>query len=310
MTPQTKARLVAALAFPLFLLHNTSASAQTTAPVQAPATAGETNAQLPHITIRVVGRGSPVVLIPGLSSPAAVWDGVVPALAAHHRVHIVQVRGFAGDDPGANLQPGLLAGVVADLHGYLSQTRVKDAAVVGHSMGGLVALMLAKAHPEDVGRVMAVDALPYVGEIFAPGATVAMLEPRAKMMRDGMAAQYCQPANPAMAQAIANQNALHDDSRVQVAAWAAKADPRVTAAAFYEDMITDLRTDIAAIRAPITLVYPFAGTTVAPATEALYRGAYKAAPRTTYVPVAESGHFIMLDQPAAFAAALDAFLKP
>ena len=43
--------------------------------------------------------------------------------------------------------------------------------------------------------------------------------------------------------------------------------------------------------------------------EALYRGAYAKAPRVTYAPVADARHFVMLDQPAAFAKALDDFLK-
>src|SRR5579884_4555235 len=72
--------------------------------------------RLPHISIVSEGSGSPVVLIPGLSSPRAVWDGVAPELARSHRVILVQVNGFAGDDPGANLQAGILAGAVDELH--------------------------------------------------------------------------------------------------------------------------------------------------------------------------------------------------
>ena len=78
--------------------------------------------RLPHISIQEIGKGSPVVLIPGLSSPRAVWDGVAPALARDHRVILVQVNGFGGDDPGANLKPGILDGIVADLHGWLAAT--------------------------------------------------------------------------------------------------------------------------------------------------------------------------------------------
>src|SRR3546814_2316591 len=66
----------------------------------------------------------------------------------------------------------------------MSANKLSGAAVVGHSMGGLVGLMLAKAHPGDVGKLMVVDALPYVGDIFVPGATVAQIEPQAKAIRD------------------------------------------------------------------------------------------------------------------------------
>ena len=277
------------------------------------ATAPKTDAvetQMPHISVQTVGKGAPVILIPGLSSPRAVWDGVVPTLARSHRVYVVQVNGFGGDDPRANLSPGILDGIVGDLHTLIAQSKIAKPAIVGHSMGGLVALMLAKAHPEDVGKLMIVDSLPYIGEIFAPGATVAALEPQAKAMRAGMAAAYGKPANSAANAALAARMALKPASRATVADWAAKADARVSAQAMYEDLTTDLRPDMASIAAPITLVYPWnAAAPTMPAADALYRKAYAAAPHMTFVDIGDAAHFVMLDQPAAFQAALDAFLQ-
>ena len=63
---------------------------------------------------------------------------------------LVQVNGFAGDDAGANLQPGVLAGIVDDLHGYIASHHLGRVRIIGHSMGGLAALMFAKAHPDEV----------------------------------------------------------------------------------------------------------------------------------------------------------------
>src|SRR3954471_5685660 len=113
MTPANKGRLIAAFAFPLLLLNANQAHAAPAAAVAAPAAT-----VMDHISIEVTGSGSPVFLIPGLASPRATWDGVVPELAKTHRVYLVQVNGFGGDAPGANLKPGILDGVVADLDGY------------------------------------------------------------------------------------------------------------------------------------------------------------------------------------------------
>ena len=265
--------------------------------------------QMDHISVQVIGKGSPVILIPGLSSPRAVWDGVAPELAKSHTVYLVQVNGFGGDAPGANLQPGILDGMVADLHNLIDDRKLEDAAVVGHSMGGLVGLMLAKAHAGDVGKLMIVDSLPFVGEIFVPGATMAALEPQAKMFRDQMAGMYGKPVPDAVLQGIAANNALKPESQAKVIGWSRAADMRVAGQAMYEDMTTDLRADMGAITTPMTIVYPWSEARMPQVrADAFYRAQYAKAPHVTYAAVGDSGHFIMLDQPLAFAAALNAFL--
>jgi len=308
MISHFKARLAATAVTLMIVLSPAAGHAQAATAATPKVDAAET--QMPHISVQTIGKGTPVILVPGLSSPRAVWAGVVPTLAKSHRVYVVQANGFGGDDPRANLSPGILDGIVADLHTLIAQSKLGKPAIVGHSMGGLVALMLAKAHPEDVGKLMIVDSLPYIGEIFAPGATVAALEPQAKAMRAGMAAAYGKPANPAANVALAARMALKPASRAAVADWAANADVRVSAQAMYEDLTTDLRPDMASIAAPITLVYPWnaAGPTK-PVADALYRKAYATAPHVTFVDVGDAAHFVMLDQPAAFQAALDAFLR-
>ncbi len=265
--------------------------------------------QMAHISVVVHGKGTPVILIPGLSSPRAVWDGVVPVLAERHRVYVVQVNGFGGDAPGANLSPGILDGVVAELHALIAKETIAGVPVIGHSMGGLVALMLAKAHPADAGKLMIVDSLPFIGTLFAPSATVAMVEPQAKAMRDAQVASYGKPASDAMATATANRLALKPGSRTLVAAWFKAADPRVSGQAMYEDMTTDLRPAMTGIATPITLVYPWnaAGPDKA-AADALYKTAYADAPHVTFVDIGDAAHFVMLDQPAAFETAVTAFL--
>jgi pimeloyl-ACP methyl ester carboxylesterase len=154
---------------------------------------------------------------------------------------------------------------------------------------------------------MVVDSLPFYGMLFGPTATVAMVEPRGKAMRDQMAATYGKPADPAPAEAVANQFALKPESRAKVKAWVMAADPRVSGEAMYEDLTTDLRPDLAAMRTPITLVYPWSTSVPKPMADMLYKGAYAAAPNMTYVDVSDAAHFVMLDQPAAFAAALKTF---
>jgi len=296
MTRGNFGRLIAAIAFPILLLHWSPAQCQT-----------RTEAvRMNHISVIAEGAGPPVVLIPGLSSPRAVWDGQAAALAAKHRVFLVQINGFGGDDPGANLKPGVLDGVVADLDAFIVREKLGRPAIVGHSLGGLATLMFAKAHPEHVSRAMLVGCLPFYGMVFGPTATPAAIQPQAAAMRDKLAASFGKP-DPAGAAATADHLALDPDSRAKVKAWVLAADQRVAAEAVYEDLQTDLRGDLAGIATPITVVYSWSEAGPKPVADAIYKGAYAAAPHVTYVDIGAAGHFIMLDQPEPFLRALLAF---
>jgi pimeloyl-ACP methyl ester carboxylesterase len=270
---------------------------------QAPAAASATaETRLPHISVQAIGSGDPVLLIPGLASPRAVWDGIAPALAQHHRVLLVQVNGFGGDDPGANAREGLLPGVVADIVRYLDDNHIPRAAVIGHSMGGLVGMMLAKDHPERLSKLMIVDSLPFFGVLMGPGASVDSVRPMAAQMRDSVRdGTGAQTAPPNMSNS--------DAGRAQVSAWLNASNRAATGEAIYEDMTTDLRGDVAAIgRVPLTIVYAVPNADMAAMVNALYQQAYAAAPNAQLVPVTDSYHFIMLDQPQRFREAVDAFL--
>ena len=286
---------------------NAPNAAHSQPPAQAAASAEE---RLPHISVEALGSGKPVVLIPGLSTPREVWSQIAPELAKSHRVLLVQVNGFAGDNPGANAKPGILDGIVADIHTYLASHHLASAPVVGHSMGGLVAMKLALAHPRDVGRLMIVDSLPFAGTMFDPAATVDAVRPLAAMLKTKMEAGYTGDGGKAAVEATASGLTAKPESKAKVTSWVLAANPKVAAEAMAEDLTTDLRPEVGAIAAPITLVHPSAALGKdAAATDSFYRTQYAGAKRITFVPVADSGHFVMLDQPEDFAAAVRDFLK-
>jgi pimeloyl-ACP methyl ester carboxylesterase len=125
-----------------------------------------------------------------------------------------------------------------------------------------------------------------------------------------MAAATDPATRKAGADALAATMALTPAARAKVAAWSAAADPRVSAQAMYEDLTTDLRAQLPAIRTPITLVYPWnTAMPTRPMADALYRAEYAGAPHIAFVDIGPAAHFVMLDQPQAFAAALADFAK-
>jgi pimeloyl-ACP methyl ester carboxylesterase len=250
-----------------------------------------------------------VILIPGLGSSRDTYAAEVAHLSATHRLHLVQVAGFAGEPAGANAQGAIIAPFVEDLDQYIKAQHLDHPAVIGHSMGGLAGLMLAHAHPDDVGRLMVVVSLPFFSVLMDPNATAASVAPQAAAMRDRIAALDDATFTQMQAGGVARL-VLTPANRPTVAAWTVASDRSVFARAMYEDMTTDVRGDLASIQTPITVLYAYDESMGAPQTalDGLYHNAYAAAPHVTLVRIDHSYHFIPLDQPAAFDTAVQSFL--
>ena len=271
------------------------------APV-ATAQAADPVHELAHIRTTLHGAKGPlVVLVPGLSTPGAVWDDTVAALKGDHRLLVVEVKGFDGAAAPQNAKAGLIDGIVADLSADLKARGAAEASIVGHSFGGLVAMKFGLAHPRQAKQLMIVDALPFFGTVFDPKATIASVTPRAAQMRDMMLAN-AEIMRAAGAKARATPPTacgtgmvLDPAAACRVQAWSMSADPTVVAQAMYEDVMMDLRADIAGLTMPVTVLYQSA---IDPASaKDRYETDYGALKSARLVPVDKTSHFIMLDRP-------------
>ena len=270
-----------------------------------------------RVTVLVEGDGPDVVLIPGLSSPRAVWDTTADRLKDKYRLHRVQIRGF-GDAAGVNAEGPVLDPMMREVADYIDDCITDQGraapAIIGHSMGGLTGLMIAARVPQEVGKLMIVDALPFIGTLFNPAATVDSVKPQAEQMAAMMRAQHGQPAptgpvsDPgpvSMVGGMSNQPV----GRTAILGWMRAADARATAQVFHDVMTTDMRGELAAGTAPVTLLYA-QDDSLMPAehAKAAFEPQYVGVARFTAQMVPGSRHFIMLDQPEAFAKAVDSFL--
>lgn len=263
-----------------------------------------------RMTVTVVGQGPDVILIPGLASSGAVWDATVKQLSATYRVHVVQVAGFAGAPVGGNADGAVVGPLVEAVDGYIKAKGLKSPAVIGHSLGGFTGLLLAQRHPESIGRLMIVDSLPFFSLLFSPAATPEMVRPQAVQMRDATVAM-----SP---EAFAGQQAMgaprfvkSAEGQKQVIAWGGASSPSVVGRAMYDLLVTDARGDLAKVKAPTTLLYAYDTAMGMPSTAAdrLFVDAYAGLPGLKATRIDDARHFIMLDQPQAFAKAVADFLK-
>ena len=258
--------------------------------------------RLSRITIRSVGHGSPVVLIPGLASPAAVFDDLAAKIGPNHRLIFVQVNGFAGSAPGSAPADNLLPGAVDELAGWLAANKIEKPAVIGHSMGGLMTLMLAKKHPEAAGKLLIVDALPFYGMLFGPSATPDAVRPIVEPMRAGLVNGTSPPQVPPH---MSNSDA----GKAKILGWLETSDPKTVGEALVEDATTDVRPDLPAIKQPVTVIYAIPSPESKAMVDGLYGQAYKSLPGAKLVGIDGTEHFIMLDQPARFEKEVETFLR-
>jgi pimeloyl-ACP methyl ester carboxylesterase len=102
--------------------------------------------------------GSPIVLIHCFSCAMDWWDGMLPTLERRHRVISVDLLGHGGSEkPGSGYTPQNQALVISQA---LERLQVRDAEVVGHSLGGAVTVALSQNHPQLVGKAVIIDMPP------------------------------------------------------------------------------------------------------------------------------------------------------
>ena len=103
------------------------------------------------------GQGPPLVLLHGLFGSARNWGAVQRALAADYRVVALDLRNHGASSHA----PGMAyAAQAEDVAETLAALGIESAVVLGHSMGGKVAMMLALTRPELVERLIVADIAP------------------------------------------------------------------------------------------------------------------------------------------------------
>ncbi|MEN5361825.1 alpha/beta fold hydrolase [Brevundimonas intermedia] len=261
-----------------------------------------------RLSVEVVGAGPDVILIPGLASSREVWRATAGRLKATHRVHLVQLAGFAGEPwthgDGTFVQPE-----VEELARYIREAGLDRPAVIGHSMGGLSGLLLAQQQPGLVGRVMTVDSLPFYSAMSGPTATAESARPFADQAA-GMILGADAASFRTQQEATARTLSLTPSEQARIVAWSMATDRRAMASAMKDVMTTDARPGLAAMTTPVTALYAADANGGPPPAMAdgMWGREYSTLPGVTLIRVDGSRHFIMADQPERFAELVDAFL--
>ena len=243
--------------------------------------------------VDVIGEGDPILLFPGFTCTGDVWNATVNELSKNYECHVFTFAGF-GDVPAIEKPwlPKIKDGVV----NYISEKELDNAVLIGHSLGGALALWMA-ADGNSFKELIIVDALPSTGALMMPNFKSEYMvydSPYNKQLLAMNDADF-----EAIAQQMANSMTKEKLNQEKIKNWMIQAD-RETYVYGYTDLLKlDLREDLAKINSPVTILAatePY-GLDMAKST---YELQYKALAEYTIEFANGSSHFIMYDQPQWF----------
>ena len=259
----------------------------------------------PLLALDDVGTGEPLVLIHGIATDRSIWDLVMPVLARTRRVVALDVPGFGGSEPvGEDFELSAVAERIVD--GLASEGLTGQFDLVGHSLGGGIAIVLAAAHPQLVRRLVLVAPaglrpLPAtVSNLLAASADAVLAA------RRGAAPLTDTWWGRRLLLALTAADAAELPPTVARQMVEASAAAKRTAPALATITSADLRFALARTRMPLGVIWGAADRTVP--IRAL-DDLLEARPDATTVRIADAGHVPMIERPEQFVEALRGLIQ-
>lgn len=248
-------------------------------------------AQNKTFEVKVSGAGDPILFFAGFTCPGEVWQDVVSELSKTNTCYVFTFAGF-GNVPA--IEKPWLPKIKEGVSQYISENHLQNATIVGHSLGGTLALWLASENPSDIKNLIVVDALASTGALIMPNF-------------DSETILYDTPFNQSlltmdddnfenMATQMASGMTLNKEKHAQIKSWILNTDRKTYVYGYTDLLKLDLRETIAKITAPVTILaatQPYGEAAV----KTIYEEQYKNLKGYTIKYAPDAAHFIMYDQP-------------
>lgn len=256
--------------------------------------------QFPFEVLKTGSGDQSIIFIPGFASSGDVWNETRATFENKFTCYTLTMAGFAGRkaQPNASFE-NWKTGIA----NYIQDNNIEKPILIGHSMGGGLALAIASDYPDLISKIVIVDALPCLAAITDPAfkskenndcsTTVNQMT---GMTND----QFLNMQKQTMPRLLQNQSKLD-----MVVDWSVKSD-RTTFGQMYCDFFnTDLRNRIAQIKCPALILLESYFINLKPTIEDQYKNL-----KTGTFQYATNGlHFIMYDDTAWYLEQLSTFLK-
>jgi len=250
-------------------------------------------AQSKAFTVEVGGKGEPVLLLPGFTCTAQVWQQTIAAISANHECHAFTFAGFGGVPP---IEMPWLPTIKDEILAYIRQKKLKNVSIIGHSLGGTLGMWLAATEPKLFKKLIAVDALPCTGVLMMPDFKASDMVYDNPFSKQQLAMDSVSFKKMAV-QMVANM-CMNKAKHPQLIDWITIADRKTYVYGYVDLLKLDLRDDVARIKIPVVvLAATFPSKQVV---EKTWDSQLAKIPNKTIYYADNSAHFIMYDQPEWF----------
>lgn len=247
------------------------------------------------------GKGKQaIIFIPGFASSGDVWNETKTVFEKDFACYTLTMAGFAGVKPQPNPSFENWKNEIAN---YIKTNKIEKPILIGHSMGGGLALAIAADYPDLIGKIVVVDALPCLAALSDPSFKSKENNDCSAMVTQMTAmtdAQFYDMQKKMM------PRLLEDASKLEmVVDWSVKSDRKTFAKMYCDFFNVDLREKISSVKCPSLILLESYFVNLKPAIENQYKNL-----KTANFQYANKGmHFIMYDDKDWYLGQLSNFLK-
>lgn len=237
--------------------------------------------------VKISGKGKQsLILIPGFACSGEVWTDTRGLLEKDYTCYTLTMAGFAG--VAAQSNPSF-SGWEKAVAAYIEKNKLVKPVIIGHSMGGGLAMAIAADYPELISKIIVVDALPCLAALMNPAFKTnehndcgPVVDKYSKIPDD----QFYKIQKQSIPQLLA------DTSKQElVVSWSVKSDRKTFAEMYCDFSNTDLREKISGIRCPALILLESYFVNFTPAINEQFRNL-----KTANLQYSTKGlHFIMYD---------------
>jgi pimeloyl-ACP methyl ester carboxylesterase len=241
----------------------------------------------PSFAVTQSGNGKQaIIFIPGFASSGDVWKETVAVLDKQYTCYVLTMPGFAGQKPEAN---PLFDDWKKQIAAYIKKEKINKPVLIGHSMGGGLALAIAADYPDLISKIVVVDAVPCLA---------GLMDPKFKSNPandcSGIVSQFVSLTDEQFAQKqrMSIPSLVADTSKYsEIVNWSLHSDRKTFAQMFCDFSNTDLREKISNITVPSMILLEAYFKNIEPAIKDQYKHLKNADLR-----FAQKGlHFVMYD---------------